>query len=233
MLPCVGWASPASARNRVVFPAPLSPTMAWRRPAANSAVTPRNAAKRPNCLMTLVTAMIWEEASVTGVKEPEDYRSVHESNGDHTGWEESVLHGVARRRLRLGHVLGRLGGLRSVRRSSVLLWRIFRSALGLQLFGMEHAIVGEAAVGQGLRLILESVGRGLGAGVIDWQALILLDQHELHVRADALDRSRLHVAGYAQTFGVGSVAHFIQLCNRDVVALAVLHAGVGQVAEQQ
>src|SRR5580693_6795507 len=55
--PCVGCASPASARNSVVLPAPFSPRIAWKRPASNSAVTPRNAAKRPNCLTTLATAI--------------------------------------------------------------------------------------------------------------------------------------------------------------------------------
>src|SRR5437879_2880184 len=49
---------PASSRSNVVFPAPLSPRMAWKRPAPKSALTPRNAAKRPNCLTTLLTVMM-------------------------------------------------------------------------------------------------------------------------------------------------------------------------------
>src|SRR5438270_634549 len=58
IFPRVGCANPASARKSVVFPAPFSPTMAWKRPASNSAVTPRSAAKRPNCLITLLTVMM-------------------------------------------------------------------------------------------------------------------------------------------------------------------------------
>ena len=66
--PCVGCASPASARKSVVFPAPLSPRIAWNLPASNSAVTPRSAAKRPNCLITLLTVMTGMGGLATGVE---------------------------------------------------------------------------------------------------------------------------------------------------------------------
>src|SRR6516162_2999342 len=57
-VPRVGRTSPASTRRSVVFPAPLSPRMAYKRPASNDALTPRRAAKRPNCLTRFVTVMI-------------------------------------------------------------------------------------------------------------------------------------------------------------------------------
>src|SRR5215469_18147926 len=58
IVPRVGGASPASVRSSVVFPAPLSPRMAYRRPAVKLALTPRSAAKRPNCLIRPLTTMM-------------------------------------------------------------------------------------------------------------------------------------------------------------------------------
>ena len=64
IVPCVGWASPAIARSSVVFPAPLSPRIAWKRPGSNSAETPRKAANRPNCLITFLTVMVDEAGTL-------------------------------------------------------------------------------------------------------------------------------------------------------------------------
>src|SRR6185437_5121373 len=52
-----------------------------------------------------------------------------------------------------------------------------------------------------------------------------------HVRTAALNRAGLHVAGDAQALGIGAIAHPMQLFDGDVVALTLLHAGVGQVAQ--
>src|SRR5271154_2828731 len=57
MLPRVAGVNPASVRNNVVFPAPLSPRIAYRRPAWKLAFTPRSAEKRPNCLIKPETTM--------------------------------------------------------------------------------------------------------------------------------------------------------------------------------
>src|SRR5580698_4575650 len=51
MLPRVAGDNPASARNNVVFPAPLSPRIEYRRPTWKLAFTPRSAENRPNCLI--------------------------------------------------------------------------------------------------------------------------------------------------------------------------------------
>src|SRR4029077_5983416 len=56
-VPRVGRTSPARMRSSVVFPAPLSPRMAYKRRRSNDALTPRSAAKRPNCLIRFVTVM--------------------------------------------------------------------------------------------------------------------------------------------------------------------------------
>src|SRR5579863_6184917 len=48
-----------------------------------------------------------------------------------------------------------------------LLRSVFRGAFGLQLLGMKHAVAAKVAVCQGLRLILERVGRGFGSGIVD------------------------------------------------------------------
>ena len=55
MVPRVGWTSPARTRSKLVFPAPLSPRIVYSRPGTNSALTPRSAAKRPNCLTRALT----------------------------------------------------------------------------------------------------------------------------------------------------------------------------------
>src|SRR5580704_16953261 len=44
-------------RSNVVFPAPLSPRIAYKRPASKLAFKPRRAAKRPNCLTRSATMM--------------------------------------------------------------------------------------------------------------------------------------------------------------------------------
>jgi hypothetical protein len=56
----------------------------------------------------------------------------------------------------------------------------------------------------------------------------LLDQHELRVRAVALNRSGRNVPGNAQMPGVGFVAHALELCDRHVIALVGLDAADGQ-----
>ena len=64
MVPRVGWTSPARTRSKVVFPAPLSPRIVYNRPGANSALTPRSAAKRPNCFTSALTVTTGEESSI-------------------------------------------------------------------------------------------------------------------------------------------------------------------------
>ena len=51
------------------------------------------------------------------------------------------------------------------------------------------------------------------------------------MRAGALDRSRLNVAGYAQPLGICPIAHPVQLFDGDVITFAFLHARVGEITE--
>src|SRR5438552_14562251 len=64
IFPRVGCARPASERSSVVFPAPLSPRITWRRPGVNSALTPRKAANRPNCFTRPLMEMTAESCAV-------------------------------------------------------------------------------------------------------------------------------------------------------------------------
>src|SRR5271165_1287716 len=137
------------------------------------------------------------------------------------------------RRLHLRHAFRRLLGLHAIPRSAGLLRRILRSALGLQSLGMKDAIAPKAAVRQRLRIVLESIRRRFGSGVIHWEQLILLDQHELNMGAGAFDRAWLDVPRYPQALRVNPVPHLVQLTDGDVVTLAVLHPGICQVAEQE
>src|SRR5208337_5560055 len=98
----------------------------------------------------------------------------------------SVRHPARSRTLRtlvLRHALARLGGW-----SCSGLRRVFRGALGLQLLGMENAVVSEAAIGQGLRVVFKSVGRSFGPGIRHGQRQIVFLQHEIDARSRALDR---------------------------------------------
>src|SRR5581483_2470577 len=144
MLPWVGCARPARARSRVVFPAPLSPRMAWNFAASNSALTPRSAAKRPNCLTTLETRIgLWTGVSITGEGDAQAESHIgtiaHRYRFAKIPCKVRCGNGLIRpaggRTLDLSHTLGR-------RRagSAGLLRRVFGGALGLQLFGMEHAV---------------------------------------------------------------------------------------------
>ena len=53
------------------------------------------------------------------------------------------------------------------------------------------------------------------------------------MRSRPLDRSRLHIASNPQALSICAIAHLVQLFDRDVIALAILHARVGKVAQQQ
>ena len=141
-----------------------------------------------------------------------------------------LLGRVRRWSLHLGHILRRR---RSIRRSPGLLWRILGGTFCLQLFCVEDAIASEAAIGQSLRIIFESIRRGFRAGVIHCEVLVLFDQDKLHMRSSAVDGARLNIAGHAQAFRVRAIAHLVQFLDGDIVAFAVLHAGVCKIAEQQ
>lgn len=167
IVPFVGRANPASARSKVVFPAPLSPRMAWKRPASNSADTPRSAAKRPNCLMTFSTTIVDEIlglASITGTRVhcrdgsthdsqsmhfPSDLQNAMALCADEFGWKR-LISAIRCIGLHLSHAFGRFCRLRSIGRRPLLLRGIFRGAFCLQLFRVKNAISAEAAVGQGL-----------------------------------------------------------------------------------
>src|SRR5215471_14829202 len=103
-----------------------------------------------------------------------------------------------------GHALGRLAGWRAHSRLRSRSGRILRSALCLEGLGMKHAVFSEAAFRESLRIILERVGRRLRSGVAHREAQILFDENELHVRAAALNRTRLHIAGNTKALAVGA-----------------------------
>src|SRR5208283_8135 len=55
--------------------------------------------------------------------------------------------------------------------------RVLRGTLGLQLLGVEHPITAKAAIGEGLRIIFEGIGRRFSPGVIHRYRLIFFHQH--------------------------------------------------------
>ena len=99
------------------------------------------------------------------------------------GFWELVRHRAGADGLNLSHAFWSC----TAGRRSWLLRRILRGALGLQLLGVKDAIAIEAAVGQRLGIVLERVGRRLGAGVVHVKRLIFFHQHKLNVRPLTLD----------------------------------------------
>ena len=87
------------------------------------------------------------------------------------------------------HVLRRL-----IRGSSRLLWCILGSTLRLQLLSVEDIVVTEAALGQRLSLVFESIGRRFRPAVHYVQELIVFHQDEFDFATGTLDRTRLDVA---------------------------------------
>src|SRR5260370_26024068 len=98
---------------------------------------------------------------------------------------------------------------------------------------MKDAIAAEAAIGEGLRIVLESIRRRFDTAVVHREQLILLHERELHLRPRALDRPRLHIPRHPQPLAVSPIPHLVQLADGDVVALAILHPGISKVAEQE
>src|SRR5579864_692863 len=96
---------------------------------------------------------------------------------------------------------------------------------------MENPVLAKAAFRERLRVVLERVWWWLGTCIAHRQTQVLLHQNEIHMRAAALNRSCLHISRYPKTLGIGAVAKTTQLLDGYVVALALLHPGVGKIAQ--
>src|SRR4051812_21709385 len=143
----------------------------------------------------------------------------------------SVRHAAGGTWGHLGHAFG-LFGTRCASLSRFC-WRIFRSALRLQPLGVKYAIASETAVGQGLGVVLKGIGWSFRPAVHNWKNLVLLDENEFDLRSGAPDGSGLNIAGNAQPLAINVVPfHAAELFNGDVIALALLHARVGEVRQR-
>src|SRR5208283_4401132 len=114
-----------------------------------------------------------------------------------------------------------------------LLGSILGGALGLNVGGAENAVASKFSFSQGLRVVLESVGRSFSSAVNHLQRAVLFHQQELQMCALALDGAGNNISCDAQPLAVCAVAHAVQFLDGDVVALAVLHAGVGKIAQRK
>jgi len=108
---------------------------------------------------------------------------------------------------------------------------VLGGAFGLQLAGVEDAVVSIGAYGEGLGIVLEGIGRGFGALVDDGEFASLLEEVEGGVGAYAMDAARGYVAGYAEVANVGFVAHALKFSNGDVVALVIASAAEGEIGD--
>ena len=100
-------------------------------------------------------------------------------------------------------------------------------ALGLKLGGVEDAVVAVGAYGEGLSVVLEGVGRGLCALIVDVKGAALLEELEGGVGSYAVDAAGGDVAGDAEMASVSDVAHGLELGDGDVVALVGGGSGDG------
>ncbi len=96
---------------------------------------------------------------------------------------------------------------------------------------MEDPVSAIGADGEGLGVVFEGVWRGLGAFVVDLEAVVIFDEDELRRGAGVLDRAGGDVAGDAKMGGVGLVAHAVELRDGDVVALVGAIPGERQVGD--
>jgi hypothetical protein len=96
---------------------------------------------------------------------------------------------------------------------------------------VEDAVVAVGAYGERLGVVLEGVGRGLGALVDDGEFAALLEQIEGGVGADAMDTAGGYVAGDSEVADVGFVAHALEFADGDVVALVVAAAAEGEIGD--
>src|SRR5579884_4316594 len=79
---------------------------------------------------------------------------------------------------------------------------VFGGALGLDFGGAEDTVFVQFAIRQGLRAILESIGKRLSAGVGDFKPELVLDQDKLDLTADAMDGARFDVPADPQPFAI-------------------------------
>ena len=86
---------------------------------------------------------------------------------------------------------------------------------------MEDAVVAIGADREGLGVVLEGVGWGLGALVDDGEFAALLEEIEGGVGAYAVDAAGGYVARDAKMADVGFVTHSLEFADGDVVALVV------------
>ncbi len=144
------------------------------------------------------------------------------------------LHGGGRGRC--ARIRAGLGG-RFGRCAARLCRFILARAFGLQHSRVEHAITAVRPLRQSLRIILERVRRRLGSLVrhleraafrsLERMALELI-HHKRHMRAVALNRTRLHEAFHAQLALIGLVAQAAQFCDGYVIAFVGVISGHGQ-----
>jgi hypothetical protein len=72
---------------------------------------------------------------------------------------------------------------------------------------VEDAVVAEGAYGEGLGIILEGVGWGLGALIDDGELATLFEEVEGGVGADAMNAARSYVSCHSKVADIRFVAH--------------------------
>ena len=99
---------------------------------------------------------------------------------------------------------------------------------------MERTVAVKLTVDEGLRVVFKRIGRRLASFVANrhqQRAAFTVLNHEIGLRAFALDGTRLDDALHAQSSGVSAVSQSMQLAQLHVITLALLDASVGKVTQ--
>src|SRR5215475_1464723 len=120
---------------------------------------------------------------------------------------------------------GRLRGGRFRSRCLVCRRCVFRSALSLNLLGVENTIGAVSAFDESLRVVLKRVRRRLGAAICNLKLQALFIDLEIGAGALSANASRNYEPGDSQPLSMRLVTHSLELFDGDVVAFAFLNAG--------
>src|SRR5512146_2104623 len=130
--------------------------------------------------------------------------------------------GVELLRVSLQTALG--PGCKYGRRALLLLRRVLRCTLRLQLLRVENAVATVFSLDQRLRIVFEGIRRRFRSLIFHRQDSAPFRQVEFNLRSMSLDRARLNSSSHSQPNGVRLAAHLAEFLNGFVITLSLLHS---------
>ena len=100
---------------------------------------------------------------------------------------------------------------------------VFRGAFGLNFIRLKYAIGTEAAIGERLGVVVEGVGKRIGAGVKNIQRSWALMQDKRYAASGFENRTRLNFAANAHPVRLRVFPHLLEFGNGFVIGLGIFH----------